>query len=44
MPIFGDYQEEIYEIGETSTARVNDPDGNEHKITFVYMEHGWEIQ
>jgi len=33
-----------YVLGQTVSARVNDPDGNEHKIWFIKCAHGWEIE
>ncbi len=33
-----------YTLGKKVSARVNDPDGNEHKIWFIKCEYGWEIE
>ena len=32
-----------YKIGDTVSARVHDPDGNEHKGWFKLYKSGWEI-
>jgi len=29
---------------ERSVARVNDPDGNEHKIVFIRVGDYWEVE
>ena len=32
-----------YKNGDISTARVNDPDGIEHKVQFIYLNGLWEL-
>jgi len=35
---------ESYQNGDRKSARVHDPDGNEHKIWFIYLNGLWEIE
>ncbi len=32
-----------YKNGDKVSARVNDPDGNEHKVWFIYVNGLWEL-
>lgn len=44
MSYLGECEESEYKIGDKVVQRVNDPDGNEHKIVFIKTEYGWEIE
>jgi len=39
-----EYYEDTSPQPERSTARVNDPDGNEHKIVFIRVGDYWEVE